>query len=521
MNKANIKQYGLIAFIVVTFFIGSVLFFQIYIDDAFIFFKYGYNLVHHGIWSWSREGQPAEAYTSFIYALFSIFPPLLNIQPHIFIKGVGLIFFLVLIYRIYSGISDKKWALLVIALLLSNWEVYVHAYSGLETLLWVWLLLEAFYVIREKEVTVHWQVRLWMICLLMALTRPEGAIYAGLFFLYLRFYRKQSLNLGVMTAAVFIGSIYFVIRYWYFGLLFPLPFYHKVMDNHLAGSFVLLFNMYTSWHYIMCAGLVWYFFRKNKLLLFIGFISFLIFIGLYAKSFLVMNYADRFPFQLFLPFILFAFIQQERAAYLDKIKIVLVVFFLNMIVFAKGIYDNNLIELASIEVNAGSAFYLPRSHYVLAKHINRIKDVEQLNLKVLFGDAGVFPNYVKATCYDYNGLTDAYIARHPLTDTYFDKVDADILLIGTPKEQKDELKTDLTNCRTIYYMAEKRNTIYKYLGKAVSKEHGYYVHVYCKTTTPHADEVEIALSNAIQESVNASFRIKRFLKFKYLNMENI
>lgn len=521
MNKSNIQQYGLIAFILFAFFIGTLLFFQIYIDDAFIFFKYGYNLVHHGIWSWSTEGQPAEAYTSFIYALLSIFPPLFNIPPHIFIKVVGLIFLLGLIYRIYTGTTNKRWALLAIALLLSNWEVYVHAYSGLETVLWVWLLLEAFYVMREEKVDVRLQVRLWIICLLMALTRPEGAIYAAFFFLYLKLYRKQVLNFWIMAAVALVGIIYFALRYWYFGLLFPLPFYHKVMDNHIAGSFVFLFNMYTSWHYIICAGMIWYFFRKNKLVLFIGFLSFLVFAGLYAKSFLVMNYADRFPFQLFLPFILFAFIQAERSTYLDKLKVVLVFFFLNLIIFAKGIYDNNLIELASIEVNAGSAFYLPRSHYVLAKHINRIKEVEQKHLKVLFGDAGVFPNYVKATCYDYNGLTDAYIAKHPLTDAYFDKVDADIVLIGTPKAQKDELKTDLTNCRTIYYMAEKRNTTYKYLGRAVSKENGYYVHVYCKTTSPYAAEIEAALNDAIVESTNAGFRIKRFLKFRYLNMDNI
>ena len=64
--------------------------------------------------------------------------------------------------------------------------------------------------------------------------------------------------------------------------------------------------------------------------------------------FLVMNYADRFPFQLFVPFILFAFLSLEKSTHYNKVKLVLVVFFLNLIIFSKGIYDNNLIELASI-----------------------------------------------------------------------------------------------------------------------------------------------------------------------------
>jgi hypothetical protein len=521
MNKHNLQRYGLIAFSTLSFFIGTLLFFQIYIDDAFIFFKYGYNLIHHGIWSWSIVGKPSEAYTSFIYAVLSIFPPLLNVSPAIFIKIMGLLFLLGLLYRLYSGISDKRWALLGIALLLSNWEVYVHAYSGLETILWVWLLLETFFIVKEENISTAKQTRLWIICLLMTLTRPEGAIFAICFFVYLKFYKKQSLNFWSISIVVLIGILYFIARFWYFGLLFPLPFYHKVMDNHFSGILVLIFNIYTSWHYIICAGLILYFFRKQKIIFYAGILFFSIYIALYAKSFLVMNYADRFPFQLFVPFILFAFISLEKSTYFNKVKLVLIMFFLNLIIFSKGIYDNNLIELASIEVNAGSAFYLPRSHYSLAKNINKIKGVEDKHLKVFFGDAGMFPYFVKATCYDYNGLTDAYIAKHPLTDEYFDKISPDVVLIGTPKDKKEDLKEDLTNCRTIYYMAENRKSEYKYLGRAISKKDGYYVHVYCKTTMSYSAELEAALNNGIQESENAIFRIKRFLKLKYLNLDNI
>jgi hypothetical protein len=98
----------------------------------------------------------------------------------------------------------------------------------------------------------------------------------------------------------------------------------------------------------------------------------------------------------FFPFILFAIIELENNNHLDKVKIALIAGFLNLIILSKGLYDENFIELASITNNAGSAFFVPRSHYMLAKNINKIKDIDNKKIKVLFGDAGVFPHYVKA-----------------------------------------------------------------------------------------------------------------------------
>ena len=234
MNKEKIKIYGLTGFILLSVLTGILIFFQVYIDDAFIFFKYGYNLVHYGVWSWSTDGQPTEAYTSFIYAVLSIFPPLIHIAPHIFIKLVGLVIFFLLLYRVYVKVENKKWALFTVLIIVTNWQVYVHAFSGLETLLWMWLLLEAFFILREATITTKLQIQLWSLCLLLALTRPEGAIYSGFFFFYLQFYRKIKVDFRILGIVVFLGLAYFVARYSYFGLLFPLPFYHKVIDNQFG-----------------------------------------------------------------------------------------------------------------------------------------------------------------------------------------------------------------------------------------------------------------------------------------------
>lgn len=82
------------------------------------------------------------------------------------------------------------------------------------------------------------------------------------------------------------------------------------------------------------------------------------------------------------------------------------------------------------------------------------------------------------------------------------------------------LKKDPTNCRIIYNLVDKHPD-YTYLGFTISKASGYYVHVYYKTTSVYSAELEHALTAAIDESATAIFRIKRFLKFKYLDMDTI
>ena len=58
MKRDKVITLSLISGIVGSLLLGILLFFQIVIDDGFIFFKYGYNLIQHGVWSWSTNGKP-------------------------------------------------------------------------------------------------------------------------------------------------------------------------------------------------------------------------------------------------------------------------------------------------------------------------------------------------------------------------------------------------------------------------------------------------------------------------------
>ena len=61
--------------------------------DAFITWRYGFNLVNHGIWNYNPSTfDPTQAYTNPIYALLSIIPALLGINVVLFFKIISLIF---------------------------------------------------------------------------------------------------------------------------------------------------------------------------------------------------------------------------------------------------------------------------------------------------------------------------------------------------------------------------------------------------------------------------------------------
>ena len=89
----NNKEYFLVAIILLCVLLGFFTFFQIFIDDAFIFYRYGYNLVNHGIWNWHNNTDYTEAYTSFVIAALTIVPALFHFEPFLFFKFFGTFFF--------------------------------------------------------------------------------------------------------------------------------------------------------------------------------------------------------------------------------------------------------------------------------------------------------------------------------------------------------------------------------------------------------------------------------------------
>lgn len=105
-------------------------------DDAFISFRYAYNLVQ-GKGLLYNEGEKVEGYTNFLWTLAMSIPLYLGYEPISFSFVLGIFFFilsLIFTFKLSSLIfSSRDIGLLTIILLGTNYTFSSYATSGLET----------------------------------------------------------------------------------------------------------------------------------------------------------------------------------------------------------------------------------------------------------------------------------------------------------------------------------------------------------------------------------------------------
>ena len=119
----------------------TLLYFQFTVDDAYISFRYGHVLAEHHVWNWNPAGARVEAYTSAIYTFLSILPAFAHS------------FYSLIFQDIRSAMRGSDGVPPVDAITesfcgdpgratpLSESLVWIHAYSGLETPLYMLLVL--------------------------------------------------------------------------------------------------------------------------------------------------------------------------------------------------------------------------------------------------------------------------------------------------------------------------------------------------------------------------------------------
>lgn len=508
-----------VTLIILSVIAGFILFVQPTVDDAFICFRYGYNLVNYGIWNWNIDNERAEAYTSFTYMLLSIIPPFLKVQPQYIFKIVSFIFFLLIIRRVLKSSKNIKLNLLVAVLFTCNWQTHVHTYSGLETIFWFWLLIEFFFSITENKS----QIWLWFLALLLPLTRPEGALFSAFLLVYLVFIKKEKINIVAFLFFVGLGLVYFYWRYTYFGLLLPLPFYHKTLSqSNKLFNFIL--NSIISWQYLVFAIYLLIISIKKKLhSSYFLFLSIFIFFFSYAISTLHMNYASRFPFQILYPaiiFALFTIFNSEEFHSKEKLKFIKIIFIFLFINLFTGIFSVLSFTKSTIKDNILKVFWQERAYTNVGKHFHKLKP---LNTKVLLLDIGGIGYYSELKCYDYLGLAEPYLAKNKIDKTYFDKADADIIiysgvenaLLFVPKKSKINQFVN-TNMSDIYNLMVESAKYEKITGSVIFVKGLYHLYFYVKRDTPHHDEIVHQIKSAIKYSDEYKFNYKSFFKLKFI-----
>ncbi len=234
------------------------------LDDAFITFRYGYNLANGLGLVWNSGEAPVEGYTS----TFAVIVAALSIKAGIYplftakLVGVGCALTTVLIFLVCGNALRARERLLAAMLLVMSPDVAYYAASGMEN---CWPLPAiAYLVVRHLELETFTPVTYAVIgCLLAVLcyVRPEGHLFA-LGFAALHMWRytnaqlsRRDLLLLLAPLLLLVGTLH-IARYVWYGDLLPNTYYAKHTGGRLADTLVTG-TSYLGAKFVPIYGPVW------------------------------------------------------------------------------------------------------------------------------------------------------------------------------------------------------------------------------------------------------------------------
>ncbi|MBD3257126.1 hypothetical protein GF377_01740 [candidate division GN15 bacterium] len=232
-------------------------------DDAFISFRYAKNLVD-GLGLVYNAGEQVEAYTNFFWTVLVAGGMWLGIEPIIFSKVVGILFYGItaatlafascrLTYR-HLGSGSVVVPFAAMAALVHH-DLQVYATSGLETSMVTALITIGVVTLVLARRPVHFLLA-GLVLIAAVLTRPDAAIaYAmALPFVVLVGGRRCSgrhwRNVGYyLMPLIVIYLPYWLIRFDYYGYPFPNSFYAKSGSESYYSQGLIYLWLYLKAYY--------------------------------------------------------------------------------------------------------------------------------------------------------------------------------------------------------------------------------------------------------------------------------
>jgi hypothetical protein len=413
------------------------------VDDAFISWRYGANLVKAGLWDYNPSGiDPTQAYTNPIYAVLSIVPAYFGWDVVLFFKLVSTALMIAFVAW-FCWVKQTSWAMILVFLAFP--ATVIHLYGGLETFMFVCLLAALCIALYENKA-----VQSVVLSTLLMFTRPEAWLLAVLVPVYFlqaqrdagaQAVQANKLNTGraAFAAAVLWGvlALYFLFHHVQFGDYLPNTFHVKHVGGFSLVSF-LTFLFYCAPLLLIAAVL------PVRLLVLLT-----VFFGAvvlnYSSSTLAMNYAGRFAFHVFAPVYLFAVYlssrQKETVAMAikkgDAIGVAISVKYASLINGALIIW----MLVFGFAYDVGSLQFLtyyPRAlnnHAALGKMIRDVSSKHGVRAFAI-GDAGMAAYHSDLNVLDINGLGSALVARHGLTPDVLNRYQIDLIAFYANPSEK-------------------------------------------------------------------------------------
>lgn len=464
LNAGEKKLSGLLIGAVLLSVIGHLFFFWLSarifsftIDDAYITFRYSKNLAAGFGPTYNPDQLPVEGYTTLAWMLLMTLPHFMGINVATFSKIIGVLatsgtftmsalltFTLTRSYSIKTRIFFGIFASFLTAMLPIT---VIHAVSGMETALFTLLISLMVYMvtvgIMDQSGLLFWSP---LIGLLIGMTRPEGNAIAVLLLVcgwYFSSAERRKHLLWFSTGVYFLpGIIYFLWRYTYYSLLFPLPFYMKVL--HGGGLFGGAGDVGTYLIYVLpTLGLLvssaLLFFQKEYLPTLIP-VVFLVLFYLFPVHAMGFDWRFIFPATPFITvlaagggIIWFGVYHKKTGGFKSGGYIIIIALLLTGMGHLQGldssIKDKNF-------YGAGISSY--KAFGTLLSDYNN-----QHEYTLAIGDAGTVPYYSDWQVVDLFGLNSREIAfgSTPTYSLIFEKQPADLILLAVgsnPKRISDE-----------------------------------------------------------------------------------
>jgi len=207
-------------------------------DDCFISFRYARHLAAGQGLVWN-PGERVEGYTNFLWVILMAGVLRLGGKPEVFSNLLGIASGAVLLAALVFDTARRigwrsPFVWLAPLALAAGRSFTAWCTGGLETMLFTLLVFAASVAfVRERETGSSLPILSSILFALATLTRPEGALFAGiagLFFLGDLLARRRSVRSALIWAFPYVDVVaaHVVWRYTYYGAWLPNTFYAKV-----------------------------------------------------------------------------------------------------------------------------------------------------------------------------------------------------------------------------------------------------------------------------------------------------
>ncbi|HRF67305.1 MAG TPA: hypothetical protein PK605_12125 [Ignavibacteria bacterium] len=230
----------LVFFILYCFFLSWSFLFQ-NVDDAYISYRYGKNLME-GKGLVYNQGEYVEGYTNFLWTIITApFTQIKSVDVSIFSSTLGLlismanILMVALIAKMFSGnlIRYLKYLILLPALFMAlDDSIAFWAIGGMEFPLYTLFILGitySYFRINDSKKYLFYMIALLMLC---TLSRPEGNMIIVITLAHMFLFRKRindfwKVFFTIVIAYALFCVAYYGFKYIFYGQLIPNTFYAK------------------------------------------------------------------------------------------------------------------------------------------------------------------------------------------------------------------------------------------------------------------------------------------------------